>query len=297
MKSKKDLVNIYYHKNCSDGFGSAWAAYKYFGKDAMYIPISHHDDIVVRDNSVNYFLDIAPRESLLKELESYSKEIHIIDHHISCYEYLKDKPYYHFNIDHSGCVLTWKYFFPDKEIPPILKYVEDRDIWKKEFEETNEVFLFLNLFETDFDAWDRCNDLIKDNLKDCIEKGSIISKYRDFIINKIKKNKHILSIAGYRVWAINSPFFQSYMLSEMYEDQSFMACYYFDGERYTFSLRSSKDSFVDLSEIAKIYGGGGHKNAAGFSVKKIWHLDILYYKSVVLKILNSIIRFVKKRLK
>ena len=49
MKSKEGLVNVYYHKNCSDGFGSAWAAHKYFGDRAKYIPISHHDDVVVEE--------------------------------------------------------------------------------------------------------------------------------------------------------------------------------------------------------------------------------------------------------
>jgi hypothetical protein len=34
----------------------------------------------------------------------------------------------------------------------------------------------------------------------------------------------------------------------------------------TFGLRSAEDG-MDVSEIAKKYGGGGHKHAAGFSVK------------------------------
>ena len=297
MKSKEGLVNVYYHKNCSDGFGSAWAAHKYFGDRAKYIPISHHDDVVVEDNSINYFLDIAPKKSLLKELEFYSKEIHIIDHHISCYDYLKDKDYYHFNINHSGCVLTWKYFFPYKEVPPILKYVEDRDLWKKEFEETDNIFLYLNTFEGGFDSWDKCNDLISKDLSQCIEKGSVIYQYRDFVVNKVKKNKHILNISGHNVWCINSPFFQSYMLSTIYQKENFMGCYYYDGERYIFSLRSSKNSKIDLSEIAKVYGGGGHKNAAGFSVKRLWYLKPIYLKNLILKFTNSVMQFIKKRLK
>jgi nanoRNase/pAp phosphatase (c-di-AMP/oligoRNAs hydrolase) len=40
----------------------------------------------------------------------------------------------------------------------------------------------------------------------------------------------------------------------------------FDGEQYTVSLYSKT---VDVSEIAKKYGGGGHKGAAGFQCKKL----------------------------
>lgn len=36
----------------------------------------------------------------------------------------------------------------------------------------------------------------------------------------------------------------------------------FDGYRWSYSLRSEK---VDCSQIAKKFGGGGHRGAAGFS--------------------------------
>ena len=36
---------------------------------------------------------------------------------------------------------------------------------------------------------------------------------------------------------------------------------------YIYSLRSRADSGIDVSAIAKKYGGGGHKNAAGFKLE------------------------------
>lgn len=42
----------------------------------------------------------------------------------------------------------------------------------------------------------------------------------------------------------------------------------FNGESWTYSIRSNKDS-VDCSEIASNYGGGGHKGAAGFRSKEL----------------------------
>jgi oligoribonuclease NrnB/cAMP/cGMP phosphodiesterase (DHH superfamily) len=290
MKSKKDLVNIYYHKNCSDGFGAAWVAYNKFGEEASYIPVSHDDELVFERDSINYFLDFSPKEKYISSLEKQSKEIYIIDHHISSFDYLKDKDYYYFDVDHSGCVLAWKFFFPDKRVPRLLDYIEDRDLWKNSMYKTSEVFLYTNTVPYSFDSWNELADDLEENLNQVISIGESISKYRNILIGKIANNKHILRIGGFKVESINSPLFQSYMLSKDYTGKDFMSCYYYDGERYIFSLRSSKDSKVVLSDIAKIYNGGGHKNAAGFSVKYLWQLNTLYYKWVFKKYKNSFLQ-------
>jgi nanoRNase/pAp phosphatase (c-di-AMP/oligoRNAs hydrolase) len=47
--------------------------------------------------------------------------------------------------------------------------------------------------------------------------------------------------------------------------QPFAACYWDTPEGRAFSLRSSDDG-ADVAEVAKQYGGGGHRNAAGFKV-------------------------------
>jgi nanoRNase/pAp phosphatase (c-di-AMP/oligoRNAs hydrolase) len=47
--------------------------------------------------------------------------------------------------------------------------------------------------------------------------------------------------------------------------EPFAACYWDTPDGRFFSLRSS-DAGEDVSAIAQQYGGGGHRNAAGFSV-------------------------------
>lgn len=42
-------------------------------------------------------------------------------------------------------------------------------------------------------------------------------------------------------------------------------CYYFDGETTKVSMRQVVKNNIDLSSIAKTYGGGGHVGAAGFA--------------------------------
>lgn len=58
----------------------------------------------------------------------------------------------------------------------------------------------------------------------------------------------------------------------MCKGEPFAACYMDDPSGRTFSLRSAEDG-VDVSEIAKRYGGGGHKHAAGFKVAIGWEGD------------------------
>jgi nanoRNase/pAp phosphatase (c-di-AMP/oligoRNAs hydrolase) len=55
------------------------------------------------------------------------------------------------------------------------------------------------------------------------------------------------------------------------EGRAFAATYYDTDKSRVFSLRSSKGG-VDVGEVAKLFGGGGHKHAAGFSVPRFNYL-------------------------
>jgi nanoRNase/pAp phosphatase (c-di-AMP/oligoRNAs hydrolase) len=52
-----------------------------------------------------------------------------------------------------------------------------------------------------------------------------------------------------------------------------MMPFQFNGKLWTVSLYTTKEH-IDVSQIAKKRGGGGHKQAAGFQVQKIE--DLLY---------------------
>ena len=73
-------------------------------------------------------------------------------------------------------------------------------------------------------------------------------------------------IGGYRVPVANLPYTMSSDAGhELAKGRPFAACYWDTPEGRVFGLRSS-DEGVDVSEVAKQYGGGGHRNAAGFKV-------------------------------
>jgi nanoRNase/pAp phosphatase (c-di-AMP/oligoRNAs hydrolase) len=81
-------------------------------------------------------------------------------------------------------------------------------------------------------------------------------------------------IGGYDVPVLNaSSAYVSDAGNIMSTDEAFSACYWDHPDGRSFSLRSRNDNGqkgIDVAEVAKRYGGGGHKNAAGFTVDIGW---------------------------
>jgi nanoRNase/pAp phosphatase (c-di-AMP/oligoRNAs hydrolase) len=79
-----------------------------------------------------------------------------------------------------------------------------------------------------------------------------------------------MTIGGYDVPVANLPYmFASDAGNIMSEGEFFAASYFDTPDGRKFSLRS-KDTGMDVSEIAKRFGGGGHARAAGFMMPIGW---------------------------
>ena len=131
-----------YHAGCPDGFGAAWAVWKAWGNEARYLPRGHEDPLRARDFEGRQvvFVDIAPPLESLRELAEHAAQITILDHHVSARDRFESDPglcnafqqsghTVLFDLGHSGAILAWRHFHPDAEIPAILRYVEDQDLW------------------------------------------------------------------------------------------------------------------------------------------------------------------------
>ena len=95
----------------------------------------------------------------------------------------------------------------------------------------------------------------------------------------VKTGKHAYLQQDERIYqflAVKAPYRTTSMVGTtgylLFPDTNFVAIYEDkpDSEDYVISLRSRKGG-VDVSAVAKFYGGGGHASAAGFKIKKeIW---------------------------
>lgn len=273
------MIKVFYHYPCNDGSAAAAVAYSYYGTNARYIPMSYDDEFPqVSKGDELVFLDYSiPREKL-ERLSSYCK-ITIIDHHKTAQENLEGfqgGPFSScvFDMTKSGAMLAWEFFYPDVNPPHILNYIQDRDLWTFEFSETNDVFsAFKMLAADDIKQWwvtiyKSSNE--KNFLESFIESGSGIRKYNEKLAMDLCRDFQLMNIAGYTVPCVNSSVLFSeigHNLLILHPEFPFSAVYTHTGKgTIKYSLRGRKSDDFDVSEIAKIYGGGGHKKAAGFSI-------------------------------
>lgn len=280
-----------YHGNCADGFGAAWAVRHALGDDVeFYAGHYGHEapDVTGRDVIIvdfSYALDV------LYELSFKAKSIIILDHHKSAQqdliglEVVKEKLGYDgffnelgpfcvsqnkplvgalFDMERSGAMLAWD-FFHDEPAPALIKHIQDRDLWRFELPGTKEIQAAVFSYPYEFAIWD---ELILERSTDSLyEEGvALMRKHMKDVNELIRSAAHRTVIAGYDVPVLNAPyFFSSEAGNIMSKDEPFAACYYETSKGRTYSLRSQV-SGVDVSVIAGLFGGGGHKNAAGFRI-------------------------------
>jgi len=276
---------ILFHYPCQDGLTSAWVAHNFHNnqnKEIELYPIQHGKEINLKRliNKKVICCDYAPPLQVLNEIEKIASSITIIDHHISSQKALVDKTYAIFDMNKSGVGLTWDYFYPDNHIPLFLEMVQDRDIWSWKIPYSREftsgfstVCSSINMY--DFDKlFELCYELYTNDsrINFYIDIGNIINKSNLLKCKylALDHSKKINKYNNYNVCIVNCSSELSSDLGNMLastDNIDFAALWRYNHpkEEYYISLRS--DDKVDVSIVAKEFGGGGHKNAAGFSTK------------------------------
>ncbi|MDH3944066.1 MAG: hypothetical protein OEV06_08240, partial [Anaerolineae bacterium] len=174
------------------------------------------------------------------------------------------------DVGEAACVLTWRYFFPDLPVPRAVVLIGDRDIWRWAEPETGA--FGEGLFNQDTDP---ANDqlwrpLLDDETKaveELVSKGGMLRDARlKSIERKIASYGHPVLFEGHRTLVVNDR--GSGEMGAHIQEAGYEIGYCYldniqDGQLVTFVTLYSKH--VDVSEIAKRFGGGGHPGAAGFS--------------------------------
>lgn len=252
-----------------------------------------------------YVVDFSFSRETIESWLSMGKEIVILDHHKTAEEMIGNistfSRHFEFNFDleQSGATLAWKYFNFDRETPAFLQYVRDRDLWNHVLPMTEEIheasanmrfelrktaeLTGLSALNMIFGAFDELAKLSQDELikmmgdrgfellKPKRESIALAASRMIYQLLPIRENGHYASAIPVVVLAEDGS--ENRLISDicatLYKDipsTPFVACVSSDGESW--SLRSDKKGWdFDVSEIAKLYGGGGHKNAAGFKVE------------------------------
>jgi nanoRNase/pAp phosphatase (c-di-AMP/oligoRNAs hydrolase) len=260
--SRRDMDKaILYHASCYDGFGAAWAAWKKFGTDASYKPVQYGEGPPNFSNPQEvYLLDFIFVRAVIEELKSLGHRVIIIDHHKSAMKALAGLEDTHFDMEKSAAVLAWEYFFPDVEVPELLRYIQDYDLWKFALPSSKEVSLALSTHPMEFAVWDELDTqaLARD--------GRPLLRLQREMVRQMCDQAKLVRFEEYEVPVVNATAYSSEVGEELlkrFREAPFSVSYYDRGdEQRHWSLRSRPD--FDVSLIAKKHGGGGHRQAAGF---------------------------------
>lgn len=266
---------IFFHALCSDGMCAAYVA-RHRYKDAEFRPM-HYDskvDIAELAGRLVIVLDMSFPRDVVEKMHAAAGEFMLLDHHASAAAKLGDLDYCTFATDQSGAGLTWQTLFLG--VPPVLvQYVEDRDLWKFSLDRSREVAAAIQELPIgmpgkplDFDAWDKAAQLDVDALAMA---GTHHLQTVGRLAAHIESQAQLSEIAGVPCLVASSPVLVSevgHLLAQRMPPMGVVYSQRADGI-YTYSLRSTGD--FDVSAVAAKFGGGGHRNAAGFTSRTLVH--------------------------
>lgn len=178
----------------------------------------------------------------------------------------------------GACKKTFEYFFPGMPLPPVVEMVAAYDVFRdygtEKWENSYFPFRFavshlrspqavLQAFRLD----------ASDNTAHWIERGRAIAQYLDdenqaFVHTSALCHETIFTWQGrtYKVLAVNRNLFGDVFKSRDLTRYDFVVGFFAQANEWKISLRGAGKN-IDLSAVAKDFGGGGHKDAAGFYVK------------------------------
>ena len=114
------MIYVLYHKNCMDGKGAAYAAWKKFGESAKYIEVNYGEPVPeMTDASEIYILDFSYPKDVLYKMAETAKVV-VLDHHKTAQADLEGVEFAKFDMTKSGAVLAWEYFHPNSPTPMSL---------------------------------------------------------------------------------------------------------------------------------------------------------------------------------
>jgi hypothetical protein len=286
-----NVLVLYPGPRCLDGFGAAYSAWRAFGDEAVYTPVKPDGAPPPVDGKDVFVLAFSYPRDVLESLAASAKSLTVLDHHRAAEEALKGLSYTLFDPDKSGAGMAWGYFHPDEQLPDVLKYVQDWDLWKFEYDATKDFCAGMGAGDFSFLKWD---DLVfeRTSLNSVSKTGKTLLDAFSKEVDALMERRHFLffneaasAFDGMAVVALacNAPpryaAEMALVLAKRAESDftnlrglGLGVVYSYDGLRkeWQFYLRSIGG--FDAAKVAWVYGGVGHKNAAGFSISSLQSL-------------------------
>ena len=268
----------FYHAGCPDGFGAVWSVRGTWGDSGRFVARGHEDRVRLNEceDALVTFVDIAPAKDELEGLAQVAEQVVVLDHHVTARDRLADDVSFvneleadghvlHFDLGHSGAVLAWNYFRPDEDLPDLLRYVEDQDLWNWALPDSDAVNAAIASYPREFEVWDR---LASESMEKLAEQGKPILRANRIEVERRLDSAKPIALGTKRVEAINASANRAQIGHELAKraqyGEPWGLVYRVEGSEVFATIYSIGD--FDVSKLALGYGGGGHKNASGFRV-------------------------------
>ncbi|HNW37908.1 MAG TPA: DHHA1 domain-containing protein [Methanosarcina vacuolata] len=188
------------------------------------------------------------------------------------------------SLEKAACVLTWEFTHPEHTFPPAaVAYIGDKDLWKFEYPETRAFNAGFNLMvKTPYDAvW---NVLLgpeyEDTVNNMISIGKLLLEAQNYKLQKAFDRGVDCTFHNWKARLVNTTGNISELGEFIYKKPEYDIAVMWQAveDMVVFSLRSDSGNpnSPDCAEIAQQYGGGGHRNAAGFQKKNMDFPGLLF---------------------
>lgn len=276
---KKNL--ILYHSRDLDGWMSAAIGMLYKNTNLDYIGWDYGEPIPSIKGYKNvYMFDISFDEENINNILLHNDYLILIDHHKSS-RYLKQGEEIHDNLtvihdsNYAACELVYNYFYPNstmlEQVYLLGLYDSYRHIELENQELKDKVIYFQYACRSYFSSPDDCYDLLTNynhsDVNNLTEKGKAIFQYLKKDTEVAYNNKGQTAFYNdYKLFVINRERLnvKNFGINIKRDGYHGIISYFYNKNRWSFSIYGNGD--VDVSEIAKQFGGGGHYGAAGFEL-------------------------------
>jgi oligoribonuclease NrnB/cAMP/cGMP phosphodiesterase (DHH superfamily) len=242
-----------------------------YGHDFPWETIKPEEQVFMVDFALQPFLDMIRLEGMC--------HLTWVDHHQTA---ISDAIKHNFTPDGrrsvgmAGCELTWRHLFPEKQIPRAVYLLGRYDVWDHSDEDALPFqYGMRQLGDTRPDnqsLWSRLFNG-EEFFMNILGNGDLLLKYETTQNEKFcRAYAFETRLLGLRAICCNRGFTNSKIFDSVYDeskhDMMITFCRLPRKKQWTVSMYTTKDA-VDCGMIAKGFGGGGHKQAAGFQCENL----------------------------
>ena len=301
------MIYVLHHAD-SDGRFGAYAAWKRFGAiflteelikaNVHFFEVQYGQKFPLpieelKKEDTVYIIDFSYDREILDAVYGIVGKLVVLDHHATAEKQLAGTPYGFFDKTKSGALIAWEYFHPSAPVPGVCAYVNDYDLWKKEFGDRGTILEAWLQHERIGQDWNKWNRLTWDSgyFIQAMEKGEILHEHNTSIVNSFVKNEEnyvigllheldnpaVLSDNSYTVYNGNS-ILRNEIAEALYTkyDLDLTIQWRVRTDKIVFSVRAPHPEKIAAHDFcAKFLNGGGNPKAGGAALPLVEGFEVI----------------------